>query len=39
MKIEFFHTMNYWGKHGDSWPAPPRICETEFVSAHHRARA
>ena len=34
MKIEFFHTMNYWGPdHGDSWPAPPRICETELVSA------
>ena len=34
MKIEFFHTMNYWGpNHGDSWPAPPRICDTEWVSA------
>ena len=34
MKIEFFHTMNYWGpNHGDSWPAPPRICETEWVGA------
>ena len=33
MKIEFFHTMNYWGQHGDSWPAPPRICDTELVSA------
>jgi alkanesulfonate monooxygenase SsuD/methylene tetrahydromethanopterin reductase-like flavin-dependent oxidoreductase (luciferase family) len=33
MKIEFFHTMNYWGHHGDSWPAPPRICETEWVGA------
>lgn len=34
MKLEFFHTMNYWGpNHGDSWPAPPRICETEWVSA------
>ena len=34
MKIEFFHTMNYWGpNHGDSWPAPPRICETEWVKA------
>ena len=33
MKIEFFHTMNYWGHHGDSWPAPPRICEPELVGA------
>lgn len=34
MKLEFFQTMNYWGpNHGDSWPAPPRICETEWVSA------
>lgn len=34
MKIEFFHTMNYWGpNHGDSWPAPPRICDTEWVRA------
>lgn len=34
MKLEFFHTMNYWGpNHGDSWPAPPRICETEWVGA------
>jgi len=34
MKLEFFHTMNYWGPdHGDSWPAPPRICETPWVSA------
>ena len=21
MKLEFFHTMNYWGHHGDSWPS------------------
>src|SRR3954454_7763373 len=34
MKLDFFHTMNYWGPdHGDSWPAPPRICDTDFVAA------
>jgi alkanesulfonate monooxygenase SsuD/methylene tetrahydromethanopterin reductase-like flavin-dependent oxidoreductase (luciferase family) len=34
MKIEFFHTMNYLGPNpGDSWPAPPRICDPEFVGA------
>ncbi|MGZ4723609.1 MAG: LLM class flavin-dependent oxidoreductase [Ilumatobacteraceae bacterium] len=37
MKIEFFHTMNYWGPdHGDSWPAPPRICDTDWVSATYQ---
>jgi alkanesulfonate monooxygenase SsuD/methylene tetrahydromethanopterin reductase-like flavin-dependent oxidoreductase (luciferase family) len=32
MKIEFFQTMNYHGPdHGDSWPAPPRLCDSEWA--------
>jgi alkanesulfonate monooxygenase SsuD/methylene tetrahydromethanopterin reductase-like flavin-dependent oxidoreductase (luciferase family) len=34
MKLEFFHTMNYCGPdHGASWPAPPRICDNDFVAS------
>ena len=34
MKIEFFQTMNYHGPINiDSWPAPPRACESEWAKA------
>jgi alkanesulfonate monooxygenase SsuD/methylene tetrahydromethanopterin reductase-like flavin-dependent oxidoreductase (luciferase family) len=32
VKIEFFQTMNYHGPvNVDSWPAPPRACESEWT--------
>ena len=31
MKLEFFQTLTYCGPdHGDSWPAPPRIYDSEW---------
>ena len=34
LKIEFFQTMNYHGPIDvDSWPAPPRACESDWAKA------
>ena len=40
MKIEFFQTMNYHGPvNVDSWPAPPRACDSEWTKVTYRALA
>jgi alkanesulfonate monooxygenase SsuD/methylene tetrahydromethanopterin reductase-like flavin-dependent oxidoreductase (luciferase family) len=32
VKLEFYQTMIYRGPdHGDSWPAPPRVCDSEWA--------